>query len=62
MPSVVVSGRWAWICAMIVGVIGVVVGLVQKPPSTFFIVAGCLFFAFGLVMLIISFVTGGASD
>ena len=47
---------------MIVGVIGVVVGLVQKPPSTFFIVAGCLFFAFGLVMLIISFVTGGASD
>lgn len=62
MPSVIVRGRWAWICGMVLGIILVIVGAVIHPTSTVLIVAGCAFFLFGLVMLIISFATGGASD
>jgi len=61
--SVIVRGRWAWICAMILGVILMIVGAAAvHPASVPLIVVGALFFVFGLVMLIISFATGGASD
>jgi hypothetical protein len=63
MPSIVVTGRWAWILAMITGVVLVIVGAAAfSPPSVPMIVAGCAFFLFGLVFLILSFVTKGATD
>ena len=55
-------GRIAWILAMIVGVVLVIVGAVMHPMSVPMIIAGCLFFAIGLVFLIVSYATGGASD
>jgi len=63
MVNASVSGRWAWILAMIAGVVLVIVGVAAfHPASVPLIIAGCAFFVFGLVMLIVSFATGGASD
>jgi hypothetical protein len=56
------KGRIAWICAMVFGVILVVVGAVLSPPNVFLIVTGAAFFVLGLIFLIISLVTKGQSD
>jgi hypothetical protein len=56
------TGRIAWILAMVVGVILIIVGAVMHPTSVPMIIAGCLFFVIGLIFLIASYVTGGASD
>ena len=55
-------GRIAWICAMVLGVILVVVGAVLNPQNMFLIGTGAAFFVFGLIFLIISLVTKGQSD
>lgn len=59
--SFLTRGRAAWIASMVLGaVLGLIGGL--TGPQVFVIVAGGVFFVFGLVMLIISFATGGVSD
>ena len=60
MPSVIVRGRAAWICGIILGIILLIIGIVMN--QTFLIIAGVGFLVFGLIMLIISFATGGQSD
>jgi hypothetical protein len=60
MPSVIVRGRAAWICGIILGIILLIIGIVTH--QTFLIIAGVGFLVFGLIMLIISFATGGQSD
>jgi len=60
MPSLVIRGRLAWVAAIVLGVILIIIGAVQ--PSTFFLVAGIVFAAFGGVMLILSLVSKGAAD
>jgi len=60
MPSVIVRGRAAWICGIILGIILLIIGIVMS--QTFLIIAGVGFLVFGLIMLIISFATGGQSD
>jgi hypothetical protein len=60
MPSVIVRGRAAWICGIIMGIILLIIGIVTH--QTFLIIAGVGFLVFGLIMLIISFATGGQSD
>ena len=62
MPTIVVRGRLAWICAMILGAILIIVGAVMNPAQVFLIVGGVAFFVFGLVFLILSFATRGATD
>lgn len=59
--GVMVRGRIAWILAMLLG-LGLILGGAFTGPNTFMLVAGAAFFLFGLVMLIISFATGGRSD
>jgi hypothetical protein len=54
-------GRIAWILGMVLGVILGVVGALMGP-NTFLLIVGAGFFLFGLVMLIISYATGGRSD
>ena len=56
------KGRIAWILAMVVGVVLVIVGAVMHPTSVPMIVAGCLLFAIGLIFLIASYASRGASD
>jgi len=60
MPGVIVRGRAAWICGIILGIILLIIGIVMH--QTFLIIAGVGFLVFGLIMLIISFATGGQSD
>ena len=54
------KGRLAWIAALVFGIVMIVVGALT--PNTFFIVGGALFAAFGLLFLILSLVSGGATD
>lgn len=58
--SFIARGRIAWILALIVGAGMIVVGALT--PNVFFIIGGGLFALFGLTFLILSFVTGGATD
>ena len=61
--TIFARGRIAWILGMVLGSILVVVGAVAiTPPNTFLIAAGGGFFLFGLVFLILSFVTHGQTD
>ncbi len=53
-------GRIAWILAMILGAILIVIG--AATSNTWLLVVGIAFFVFGLVFLILSFVTKGRSD
>jgi hypothetical protein len=55
-------GRIAWILAMILGVVLVIVGAVMTPPNIGLIVGGVVVFLLGLIFLIISYVTKGQSD
>jgi drug/metabolite transporter superfamily protein YnfA len=58
--SLITKGRLAWIAAIVLGVILIIVGAVQ--PSTFFLIAGIVFAAFGVIFLILSLVSKGATD
>ena len=60
MPSLVIRGRLAWVAAIVLGVILIIIGAVQ--PSTFFLIAGIVFAAFGAIFLILSLVSRGATD
>ena len=60
MPSVVIRGRLAWIASIVLGIVLIIVGVVQ--PSTFFLIAGIVFAAFGAIFLVLSLVTKGATD
>ncbi len=60
MPSVVISGRPAWIAGIVLGVILLVIGIVAS--QTVLIIGGVGFMVLGLLFLILSFVTGGQSD
>lgn len=56
--SILARGRIAWILGMVLGSIFIVVGTVNiKPPDTSLISAGAGFVLFGLLFLILSFVT-----
>ena len=57
----IARGRIAWYCAMALGLILLLIG-VFTGPNIPLIVTGAAFLLFGLVMLIISFATGGRSD
>lgn len=43
-------------------IILIVVGAVLSPPNVFALVTGGAFFLFGLIFLILAFVTGGQTD
>lgn len=58
--SVLIRGRPAWIAGLVLGVILLVVGVVLE--ITGLIIAGAGLGLFALVFLILSFVTGGATD
>ena len=60
MPSVVISGRPAWIAGIVLGVILLVIGIVAS--QTVLLIGGVGFMVLGLLFLILSFVTGGQSD
>lgn len=60
MPSIIATGRTAWICGIILGVILLIIGIVMG--QTFLIIAGAGFLVLSLIFLILSFVTGGQSD
>jgi len=60
MVRFVARGRIAWWCAIVLGVVLLVIGLVAK--IIFLTVVGILFAAFGIVFLILSYVTRGQSD
>ena len=60
--SIFASGRIAWILAIVLGIILFVIGVASTPKSTFFMVAGAAAFLFGVIFLIISFVTKGKAD
>jgi len=46
MPGVIIRGRWAWIASIVLGAMVLVRG----------------FIIFGVIFLILSFVTGGQTD
>jgi len=60
MPSIMIRGRGAWIASIVLGVILLIVGIVMS--QTVIAIAGGAFLAFGVIFLILSFVTGGATD
>jgi hypothetical protein len=61
--SILARGRIAWILGMVLGSILIVVGTVNiTPPDTSLISAGAGFILFGLVLLVLSFVTHGQPD
>jgi hypothetical protein len=63
MASIGSKGKVAWILAMIVGVVLVIVGAaVFHPANVVVIVIGCLLFAIGLLFLIASVASRGVSD
>jgi hypothetical protein len=61
--SILARGRIAWILGMVLGSILIVVGTVNiAPHDTSLISAGAGFILFGLVFLVLSFVTHGQPD
>lgn len=61
--SILARGCITWIFGMVLGAILIVVSTVNiKPPDTSLISAGAGFILFGLVFLILSFVTHGQPD
>jgi hypothetical protein len=60
MVSLFARGRIAWIAAIVLGVILIIIG--AAAPSTFALVAGILFALVGGVFLVLSLVTKGATD
>lgn len=62
MPTFFARGRIAWICAMALGLVLFIIGMVQKPIAVWAATTGAAFVVFGMVFLILSFVTHGATD
>jgi hypothetical protein len=61
--SILARGRMAWIMGMVLGSIFIVVGTVDiTPPDTSLINAGAAFVLFGLLFLVLSFVTHSQPD
>ena len=60
MPTIMISGRPAWIAGIVLGVILLVVGIVIS--QTIVAIAGGVFLGFSIIFLILSFVTRGQSD
>jgi hypothetical protein len=58
--QLVATGRPAWILSLILGAVLAVIGAVNA--NTVLIVAGVAFALIGTVFLILSLVTGGATD
>jgi hypothetical protein len=61
MIGIIARGRTAWILAMVFGVVLLVVGGV-KSTGVMLYAAGIGFLAFGLVLLILSFISKGQTD
>ena len=60
MPTIMISGRPAWIAGIVLGVILLVVGIVIS--QTIVAIAGGVFLGLSIIFLVLSFVTGGQSD
>ena len=60
MPGIVARGRTAWILAVIVGVILLIIGIVSN--TTFLTIVGAGFLILGGIFLILSLATGGRTD
>ena len=60
MPTIMISGRPAWIAGIVLGVILLVVGIVIS--QTIVAIAGGVFLGFSIIFLILSFVTRGQTD
>jgi hypothetical protein len=60
MPGFIARGRIAWILAIILGAVLLIVGIVSN--NTFLIIVGALFLVFGLIFLIMSLATRGRTD
>jgi hypothetical protein len=60
MPTIMISGRPAWIAGIVLGAILLVVGIVIS--QTIVAIAGGVFLGFSIIFLILSFVTRGQSD
>ncbi len=60
MPSIFARGRIAWILAMILGAVLIIVGAVTAKVGL--LVLGIVVFLFGLLFLILSYRTKGQSD
>jgi hypothetical protein len=60
MPSIIVTGRPAWICGIVLGIILLIVGIVIH--QTILTIAGVVFIVLSAFFLIMSLVTGGQSD
>jgi hypothetical protein len=60
MPTIMISGRPAWIAGIVHGVILLVVGIVIS--QTIVAIAGGVFLGFSIIFLILSFVTRGQTD
>jgi hypothetical protein len=60
MPGIFARGRIAWILAMILGFVLIVVGAVTANWAL--LIGGIVILLFGLVFLILSYVTKGRTD
>jgi hypothetical protein len=60
MPTIMISGRPAWIAGIVLGVILLVVGILIN--QTIVTIAGGVFLGLSIIFLVLSFVTGGRSD
>lgn len=60
MPGVIIRGRWAWIASIVLGAVLLVIGIVLGQIVV--ICVGVGFIIFGVIFLILSFVTGGQTD
>ncbi len=61
MAGIFARGRSAWVAAMILGVVVLVIGL-ATGSYTWLVVVGAAVFLFGAVMMILSMMTKGQSD
>lgn len=60
MVGVMARGRAAWIAAIVLGAILLVVGIFID--QTFLVIAGAGFLVLGIIFLVLSLVTGGRTD
>ncbi len=60
MVGFIARGRIAWILAIVLGAVLLIVGI--GPGNTFLIVVGAAFLVFGLIFLIMSLATKGRTD
>lgn len=60
MVGIIARGRIAWVLSAVLGLVLLIIGIVTN--ATFWIVAGIVFLAFGVIFLVASIVTKGRSD